>query len=61
MTRLMARETLKFEINIISKQTICVILGKVKVKFTLKEAMKAQEGEEEVQFYSFFNFGARCG
>jgi hypothetical protein len=55
----MARETLKFEINIISKQTICVILGKV--KFTLNEAMKAQEGKEEVQFYSFFNFGARCG
>jgi len=32
----------------------------VKVKFTLQQAMKAQ-GRAEVQFYSFFNLGARWG
>ena len=31
-----------------------------KVKFTLEEAMKTQRGIE-VQLYSFFNLGCRCG
>jgi len=33
---------------------------KVKVKFTLKQATKAQMGVE-IELYSFFNIGPRCG
>jgi hypothetical protein len=33
---------------------------KVKVKFTVEQATKAHRGEE-VQLYSFFNFGAIWG
>jgi hypothetical protein len=33
---------------------------KVKVKFTLEQAMKAQM-EVQVKLYSFFNVGARWG
>jgi hypothetical protein len=34
--------------------------GKVKVKFTLQQATKAQAGEE-VELYTSFNLGARLG
>jgi hypothetical protein len=38
------------------------VLGKrLKVKFTLEQAMNSQKGSSEVQLYSFFNLGTRLG
>jgi hypothetical protein len=36
-----------------------VLIVKVKVKFTLEKATKAQKGRADVQLYSSFNLGAR--
>jgi hypothetical protein len=38
------------------------VLGKrLKVKFTLEQAMNSQKGSSKVQLYSFFNIGTRLG
>jgi len=37
------------------------VMSKVKVKFSLEQATKAQRGGVDAQLYSFFNLCARWG
>jgi hypothetical protein len=47
--------------NQLCVELTALVKVKIKAKFTLEEATKAQRGSRCIALYSFINLGARCG